>query len=639
MSLIPQTFIDSLLDRVDIVDLIDSRVKLKKSGKDYSACCPFHDEKTPSFTVSQDKQFYYCFGCGASGNAIGFIMAYDNRNFPEAIEQVAGIVGMEVPREEISAEQKAADEDRSKLYDLLEQASDYYQQMLRQHPQKRKAVDYLQRRGLSGAIAKQFAIGYAPPGWDNLLQAMGSSAEAQRLLIESGMLVEKESSHQLYDRFRERVIFPIHDVRGRVIGFGGRVLNQDKPKYLNSPESPVFHKGEELYGLYEARQATNKLEQLLVVEGYMDVVALAQYDIRNAVATLGTACREDHLRKAFKYCPKIVFCFDGDAAGRRAAKKALENSLPVLEDGRQVRFLFLPEGEDPDTLVRQLGAEKFLRLVDNAVPMEDFFFQTLSEEHDNSLGGKAKLSKQAAPLLNLLPGGVFRELMFAQLAKRTGLDLPTLMELVDEPIQPLAEPEPVAPIENRDPQPEEPPPEYDGPPPLEEYEQGAYSHHMTAQPRPNRRGDIFKLSPARLLPLMLLHYPELAKAAEEVEALEDQPNYQIFVELLAFVRQRPQFSTGQIIGYIQGSGKSEWSKLLEDSSNLLSQAKTNANFDAQSEFNDCLKRVLRQVQQERLKTELTQLSRKPLGSMSEEEKARYREVLSLYAEFSKSGAH
>lgn len=432
-GLIPQSFIDDLLDRVDIVDVVDSRVKLKRSGKNYNACCPFHEEKTPSFTVSPEKQFYYCFGCGASGNALGFVMDYERLSFPEAVEQLARITGLEVPREVQSEADIKREQERKSIYSLLEKADEFYQQQLRHHISKHLAVNYLKGRGLDGKTAKAYGVGFAPPGWDNLLKVLGQTDEDKHLLIEGGMLIHQPQDKKLYDRFRHRIMFPIRDTRGRVIGFGGRVLGDDKPKYLNSPETPVFHKGQELYGLYEARLHYRELPRLLVVEGYMDVVSLAQFGIGYGVATLGTACGPDHLDRAFKYTSEVVFCFDGDKAGRSAALRALDASLNVMTDGRTVKFLFLPEGEDPDTLVRQIGPEKFERMIELAVPLEDYLFDAVSEGINiRTMEGRATFSKRAAPLLDRLPKGIFRELMFESLATRTGLNRRVLDELILE---------------------------------------------------------------------------------------------------------------------------------------------------------------------------------------------------------------
>jgi len=417
---IPSPFIDELLNRVDIVNLIDSRVSLKKAGKDYQACCPFHDEKTPSFTVSREKQFYHCFGCGAHGTAIGFLMDYDNLGFVETVEELAAREGMEVPREEGGR----SGPDYRPLYDTLAEAARYYQQQLRHHLQAPKAVDYLRQRGLSGQIAADFGIGFAPPGWTNLLDRPEWGRDGVEKLRLSGMLAEPEEGKR-YDRFRDRIMFPIRNPRGQVIGFGGRLLGDGVPKYMNSPETPLFHKGQELYGLHEALSFDRKTERLLVVEGYMDVVALAQFGIRNAVATLGTATTKHHLVRIFRVVPEVVFCFDGDRAGRDAAWKALEITLPEMRDGREARFLFLPEGEDPDTLIRKLGPEAFKQLIDEAPPLSTLLFDKLSERVDMaSLAGRARLSELATPLLALLPPGVFRRMMFKKLEELVGVELP-----------------------------------------------------------------------------------------------------------------------------------------------------------------------------------------------------------------------
>ncbi len=414
---IPQHFIDELLARADIVDIIGRRIPLKKAGREFHACCPFHNEKTPSFTVSPSKQFYHCFGCGAHGSALGFLMEYDRLSFPEAVEELAGTMGLEVPRE-AGFEQGP---DRRPLYQLLERAAQFYATQLREHTAAPRAVDYLRGRGVSGEIAARFRLGFAPPGWDNLLGSFGTDNAAVRLLNEAGLITEQDGKR--YDRLRERIIFPIRDTRGRVIGFGGRLLGDGKPKYLNSPETPVFHKGRELYGLYEARQADAHPARLLVVEGYMDVVALAQFGISNAVATLGTATTSEHLEKIYRASAEVVFCFDGDRAGRDAAWKALQTALPLMRDGRQAKFLFLPEGEDPDTRVRSVGAEAFEAEIEKAQPLSEFLFEKLESQVDTgSLDGRARLGELTKPLLAQLPTGVFRDMMQQALNERIGLN-------------------------------------------------------------------------------------------------------------------------------------------------------------------------------------------------------------------------
>ncbi|MDM8351025.1 DNA primase, partial [Pseudomonas sp. sp1636] len=435
-GLIPQSFIDDLLNRTDIVDVVASRIQLKKAGKNYTACCPFHKEKTPSFSVSPDKQFYYCFGCGAGGNALGFVMDHDQLDFPQAVEDLAKRAGMDVPHEEggRNSNNKPRQPSDSPLYPLLSAAAEYYRQALKGHPQRQAAVDYLKGRGLSGEIARDFGLGFAPPGWDNLHKHLASDSLQQKAMIDAGLLVENADNPEKikrYDRFRDRVIFPIRDSRGRVIAFGGRVLGDDKPKYLNSPETPVFHKGQELYGLFEARKSNRDLDEIMVVEGYMDVIALAQQGLRNAVATLGTATSAEHLKRLFRIVPSVLFCFDGDAAGRNAAWRALEATLPSLQDGRRARFLFLPDGEDPDTLVRSEGTDAFrARINQQAQPLADYFFQQLSEEADpRSLEGKAHLVTLAAPLIDKIPGHNLRTLMRQRLSEITGLSGEALSQM------------------------------------------------------------------------------------------------------------------------------------------------------------------------------------------------------------------
>jgi DNA primase len=407
-GLIPESFIEELLGRIDIVELVERHVPLKRSGREFHACCPFHDEKTPSFTVSPQKQFYHCFGCGAHGSAIGFLMNYEGLEFVDAVEELARQAGLTVPHE-ASSRPRPADG----LYEVLEAASRYYQEQLRAH---REATDYLKARGLSGEIALEYGIGFAPPGWDNLAGRLGGEAAKQALLERAGML--SQGKNGFFDKFRQRIMFPIHDRRGRVIAFGGRAIGDDGPKYLNSPETELFHKGRELYGLYLARKASSRLERLIVVEGYMDVVALAQFGFRDTVATLGTAVTGEQVEQVFRAADEVLYCFDGDRAGRQAAWRALESTLPRLREGRQARFLFLPEGEDPDTMVRAQGAEAFAGLLESAQPLSEFFFSHFSAQVDlDSIDGRARLVELARPELMKLPEGVYRDMMMERLEK------------------------------------------------------------------------------------------------------------------------------------------------------------------------------------------------------------------------------
>ena len=425
---IPEKFIDDLLSRVDIVDVIDARVPLKKAGKDYKACCPFHEEKTPSFTVSPDKQFYHCFGCGEHGSAIGFLMNYDRMSFPEAVRELAAKAGMDVP-EEAQQDSEAVSRNDA-LLELLNKADQYYRRQLREHSEAKRATGYLKGRGLSGEIAADFGIGFAPAGWDNLIKAIGQDEKTREDMVTAGLAVRKDSGGY-YDRFRERVMFPIHDYRGRIVGFGGRIIGDGEPKYLNSPETPLFHKGREVYGLYRGREAIRREQRVLVVEGYMDVVALAQFGIDYTVATLGTATTRDHLERLFRFTPEVVFAFDGDRAGRDAAWRALENVLPIMSSGRQVSFLFLPEGEDPDSLIRKEGAEAFAERIRTARPLGEYLIDTLAEKVDlTRMDGRARLVELARPLIEKLPEGVFRQMLVGRLGEKGSVNTENLSTLL-----------------------------------------------------------------------------------------------------------------------------------------------------------------------------------------------------------------
>jgi len=419
---IPRSFIDDLLARTDIVDLIDSKVGLKKAGKDYQACCPFHNEKSPSFTVSQDKQFYHCFGCGANGNAISFVMEYDKLEFVDAIEELASMLNLDVPREQggSSAPERTAAQKRSD-YDLMIHTARFYQHQLKHHANSAAVIDYVKGRGLSGETVKKFMVGYAPSEWDGLCLQLGRNKEQKEQLVELKLASEKTPGRQ-FDFFRDRLMFPIRDKRGRVVAFGGRVMQADQgPKYLNSPETRIFHKGFELYGLYEAKQAHKKLEHILIVEGYMDVVALAEKEIEYAVAALGTATTSEHMHTLFRTTDKVICCYDGDRAGRDAAWRALENALPYLNDGKALNFVFLPDGEDPDSLVQKEGKEAFEQRLSEADNFTKVMFNKLSQEIDLTLdSGKAKLLSAALPLIEKIPSEFYQENILEQLGRLIG---------------------------------------------------------------------------------------------------------------------------------------------------------------------------------------------------------------------------
>jgi DNA primase len=431
MGLIPQTFIDELIARADIVEVIGSRVQLKKAGREFKACCPFHNEKSASFWVSPEKQFYHCFGCGAHGTVLRFLMEHDHMAFPEAVEELATRLGLEVPHEGASAPGTPRRVDEP-LYDVMGRVARFYVETL---SCDERAQQYVARRGLDRETVEKFGIGYAPNSWNEVLRRFGGTEDARRALTEVGLIVERDrgqirDGERHYDRFRDRIMFPIRDSRGRLIAFGGRILDQGEPKYLNSPETVLFHKGRELYGLYEARRSRSNLKRLLIVEGYMDAVRLHQYGINYAVATLGTATTPEHLKRIFRIVSEVVFAFDGDRAGRAAAWRALQHALPEARQGREIRFLFLPDGHDPDSLVGEEGAEAFERRLDATLPLSEYLIRELSEQSDLAhADGRARFSESARPLWAKLPEGVYRELMLARIAEVVGIAPQRLQEL------------------------------------------------------------------------------------------------------------------------------------------------------------------------------------------------------------------
>ncbi|MXP59752.1 DNA primase [Pantoea sp. Taur] len=513
---IPRVFINDLLARTDIVDLIDARVKLKKQGKNYHACCPFHNEKTPSFTVSGEKQFYYCFGCGAKGNAIDFLMNHDRLDFVESVEELATQHGLEVPYEAGNGPSPMERHQRQSLYQLLEGLDGFYQQSLR-NPQATSAQNYLATRGLSQQVIDHFAIGYAPAGWDNVLKRFGQQKEDRESLMEAGMLVSNDSG-RTYDRFRDRVMFPIRDKRGRVIGFGGRVLGNDTPKYLNSPETPIFHKGRQLYGLYEAQKNHPQPARLLVVEGYMDVVALAQFGIDYAVASLGTSTTAEHIQLLFRSTDTVICCYDGDRAGREAAWRALETALPYMNDGRQLRFMFLPDGEDPDTLVRKEGKEAFEARMEQALPLSTFLFDSLMPQVDLSTrDGKTKLATLALPLISQIPGETLRIYMRQNLGNKLGI-------LDDNQLDKLMP------------------------------KQAERGTAPTAPP--------LKRTTMRVLIALLVQNPQFAAIVPTLDGLEQSKmaGLPLFVELVSRCTENPGLTTGQLLELYRGT---EFSQPLE----------------------------------------------------------------------------
>lgn len=541
---IPSVFIDQVLSRVDIVEVIDRRVPLKRKGKEYQACCPFHDEKTPSFTVSPAKQFYHCFGCGEHGTAIGFLMRYANLGFVEAVEELAAGAGLQMPGTAARQAGQDAAVAPAPLYEIVERAKRWFQQQLRTHAEAKRAIAYLKTRGLDGRIAAEFGIGYAPDGWDNLTRALGGEGRSGQLL-KAGVIARRdqggaESGH--YDRFRGRVIFPIEDHRGRVVAFGGRILGAGEPKYLNSPETPLFHKGAELYGLHRARRAIGNAGHSIVVEGYMDVVSLAQFGVDNAVATLGTATTRTHVQRLFRLAPEIVFCFDGDRAGRAAAWKAMQTALPEMRDGRQVGFLFLPEGEDPDTVVRAENKDGFTRRLKEASPLPDFLLDSLVSQVDmKRMDGRARLVGLATPLIAQLPRGALREMMLARLSSLTGLSAGQL-ETPDVAVAPRR------------------------------------PDRRPGQNKPSARGQI---SPLALAVSLLLQNPELAASIPDPESLRklDVRGAEILLGLIEKITLDPEITTARLLEAFREAPGHAYLEKLAVRANLIARDALAAQFN------------------------------------------------------------
>ncbi|ALB68143.1 DNA primase [Cronobacter dublinensis] len=568
---IPRVFINDLLARTDIVDLIDARVKLKKQGKNYHACCPFHNEKTPSFTVNGEKQFYHCFGCGAHGNAIDFLMNYDKLEFVETVEELAAMHNLEVPFEAGSGPTQIERHQRQTLYELLDGLNGFYRQAL-QAQNAEPARQYLAKRGLSESVIERFAIGYAPPGWDNALKRFGNNSENRQSLIDAGMLVTNDKGRS-YDRFRERVMFPIRDKRGRVIGFGGRVLGDALPKYLNSPETDIFHKGRQLYGLYEVQQSDPNPPRLLVVEGYMDVVALSQYDINYAVASLGTATTAEHIQMLFRVTNNVICCYDGDRAGRSAAWRALETALPYMTDGRQLRFMFLPDGEDPDTLVRQEGKAAFEARMEQAQPLSTFLFNSLLPQVDLSTpDGRAQLSTLALPLISQVPGETLRIYLRQELGNKLGI-------LDDSQLERLMT---------------------------------RQADNSQTRPAPT-----LKRTTMRILIGLLVQNPELAPLVPSLAALDKTklPGLELFSELVNTCLSQPGLTTGQLLEHYRGTKEAATLEKLSTWDDI-------ADKDiAEKTFTDALDHLFDSVLELRL-TELIARSRTQGLSAAEREEVR-----------------
>ena len=525
--MIPPEFKDELLARTDIVDIIEARVPLKKTGQGYLGLCPFHQEKTPSFNVNQEKQFYYCFGCQASGSALDFLIKHDRMEFIPAMEHLAQRAGMKLPQNQ--SQDPGITQKHKAIYEVLDKCTGFYKQQLSNPVIGSRAVSYLKGRQVSGTTARDFALGFAPPGWDNLLSYMQQQGYESALLADAGLIKDSPEEGRLYDRFRDRIIFPIKDTRGRTVAFGGRSMSSEAlPKYLNSPETGVFHKSRILYGLYEARRQASHLARLMVVEGYMDVVALAQHGIGYSIATLGTATSTEQVTQMFRLVPQIVFCFDGDNAGRKAAWKALLAALPAMQDGKSVKFLFLPEGDDPDSLVRREGKEPFEARIEQGMSLVDYLFSGLEAELDmDGLEAQAALCKLAAPLIRELPEGALKHLIINELSRKTGLEVEQLLRITGL---------------------DQPPPGPREPAPARRYAPASASRPRADAPKPAARLLEHAMS-------IMLRYPKVALSLDEeqLQTLSSAPDLQLFVALSQWIQQTRNPSTMLLLSHYQDS--------------------------------------------------------------------------------------
>ncbi|HBY84280.1 MAG TPA: DNA primase [Colwellia sp.] len=578
---ISRQFIDDLLSRADIVEVVDSRVPLKKAGKNHQACCPFHNEKSPSFTVSQDKQFYHCFGCGEHGNAISFLMEFDRLDFVDAVEELASHCGMEVVREENTASpaeqrrQQQIYQQKQDDYELMSQISRFFQQQLKVATDKDIAIDYLKGRGLSGEVVKRFGIGYISDAWDGMMNTFSRNGQANQQLIDLGMAISGDKKRP-YDRFRGRIMFPISDKRGRVIGFGGRVLGDEKPKYLNSPETRVYHKGQELYGLHEAKQANKKLTRLIVVEGYMDVVALAQHGVDYAVASLGTATTFEQLQTLFRTVPDVICCYDGDRAGRDAAWRAMENALPLIRDGFSLKFVFIPDGEDPDSLIREQGQQAFETLLEHAMPLSKFIFDKFLEDNPaSSTEEKVALIDKLQPYIQKMPDSILRNAMIDEMASRFSVTSEKRM------------------IELR---------------------------KLNASPEKKMSQKRTKVTPVRLALALLLEHPHIASSLDELSVLQPltAPGIPLLMQVLSVCQKNPDIKSPQLLEYFRGTEQGlQLAKLMCWQHHVEADAATDV-------FLDSIEKLLNNFVEQRAEV-LLQKAR--TGQMTTEEKQELQAIL------------
>ncbi len=574
-GLIPQHFINDLIARIDIVEVIGKRIEIKKAGKEFKAICPFHDDSNPSLTISSAKGFYHCFSCGAHGTALGFLMDYEHLGFVEAIESLSSDLGIDIPYEKNSKPPKRNND----LFVFMDKIQEHYQNNLKNN---KKAIDYLKKRGINGKTAKRFNIGYAPHGWQNILDHFGQSNSEIKQLLSLGLIIKKDNNEH-YDRFRNRIIFPIRDNRGRFIGFGGRILNQDQPKYLNSPETPLFHKGKELYGLYECQQAIRNIKKIVVVEGYMDVIGLAQHGVNYAVASMGTATTADHFTRLFRLTDFICFCFDGDQAGLDAAWRALENALPHIREGRQIKFVFLPNGEDPDSYIRNNSAADFEKQLKAGADLSDFLIDKIAQNIDiKSIDGKARLAEKAKPLISQIPKGIFKELIIEKLSEFIGLSPKKLKILITQNAKRNSI----------------------------KFRNNKVTYNKTAQKKNKESPSIIKKAIT-----LVLNYPEIVKNIDDFSTNDqNKPGTEILKKLIDTIKEESKINTAGLIERWRDDKEGKYLGQL-----AITELPENTEFDALTELKNCFLLLEKIYYKERINILIDKQSKNELSTKEKNE--------------------
>lgn len=574
-GLIPQHFINDLIARIDIVEVIGKRIEIKKAGKEFKAICPFHDDSNPSLTISSAKGFYHCFSCGAHGTALGFLMDYEHLGFVEAIESLSSDLGIDIPYEKNSKPPKRNND----LFVFMDKIQEHYQNNLKNN---KKAIDYLKKRGINGKTAKRFNIGYAPHGWQNILDHFGQSNSEIKQLLSLGLIIKKDNNEH-YDRFRNRIIFPIRDNRGRFIGFGGRILNQDQPKYLNSPETPLFHKGKELYGLYECQQAIRNIKKIVVVEGYMDVIGLAQHGVNYAVASMGTATTADHFTRLFRLTDFICFCFDGDQAGLDAAWRALENALPHIREGRQIKFVFLPNGEDPDSYIRNNSAADFEKQLKAGADLSDFLIDKIAQNIDiKSIDGKARLAEKAKPLISQIPKGIFKELIIEKLSEFIGLSPKKLKILITQNAKRNSI----------------------------KFRNNKVTYNKTAQKKNKESPSIIKKAIT-----LVLNYPEIVKNIDDFSTNDqNKPGTEILKKLIDTIKEESKINTAGLIERWRDDKEGKYLGQL-----AITELPENTEFDALTELKNCFLLLEKIYYKERINILIDKQSKNELSAKEKNE--------------------